>query len=323
MTAKIVGLSCGRKNSNCEHFLKAALMAAEERGAESEIIRLQDFTLKPCDSCQACLRTGKCVKDDTDLVLEQTMLADGGIIVAAPVYHIRSSSNLIILSEKINHMFPRKADIFERRRPSGAISVGGSGYDGWASLGLTCVNLFLGHFTTLVDQIQINHCCDIGAALTPDNEWAIERCKRMGRNLADALVKPWEDVRYVGDDTAVSCPVCHGNIIYIENDFPDVMCPVCEVHGTVSVSDGKYSVAWNADDVKSPRFCTEKERHHLDWIIAHFKEESAQLAMPEVQEKIKAYNAWGNPITPERAAKNRPANPFAAPGKRTGLLPSD
>jgi multimeric flavodoxin WrbA len=36
---KIIGLSFGRKNGNCEVFLKAALMAAEEGGIESEIIR--------------------------------------------------------------------------------------------------------------------------------------------------------------------------------------------------------------------------------------------------------------------------------------------
>jgi hypothetical protein len=28
MTKKIIGLSCGRKTGNSEHFLKAALMAA-------------------------------------------------------------------------------------------------------------------------------------------------------------------------------------------------------------------------------------------------------------------------------------------------------
>jgi multimeric flavodoxin WrbA len=303
MTKKIVGLSCGRKNSNCEDFLKAALMAAEEEGVESEIIRLMDFKLKPCDSCQACFKTGKCVKDETDWVLEKTMLADGGIIVAAPVYHVRSSSNLIIISEKMNHMFPRKPDLFERRRPSAAISVGGSGYDGWASLGLTCIALFLQHFTTLVDQVQINHCCDIGAALTPDNEWALERSKQMGKNMAHALSVPFEELEYVGEETAVSCPVCHCNIIYVENDFPEIACPVCQVHGTVSVTDGKYSVAWNQDDVKSPRFSTPKEEHHLEWIMAHFREESGQLAMPEVQEKIRQYNAYGNIIAPKRGAK--------------------
>jgi multimeric flavodoxin WrbA len=304
MAKKIVGLSCGRKNSNCEDFLKAALMAAEEQGVESEIIRLVDFKLKPCDSCQACFKTGKCVKDETDWVLEKTMLADGGIIVAAPVYHIRSSSNLIIISEKMNHMFGRKPDLFERRRPSAAISVGGSGYDGWTSLGLTCINLYLQHFTTLVDQLQINHCCDVGAALTPDNDWAIERCKQMGRDVARALELPWEKVTYVGEDTGVSCPVCHCNIVYIENDLPEIACPVCQIHGRVSLTDGKYSVAWKSEDIESPRFCTAQERHHLEWIMAHFREESVQLAMPEVQDKIKAYNAWGNVVAPERASKN-------------------
>ena len=303
MTKKIIGLSCGRKNSNCEHFLKAALMAAEEEGVESEIIRLMDFKLKPCDSCQACLKTGKCVKDEADWVLEKTMLADGGIIVAAPVYHIRSSSNLIILSEKMNHMFPRKQDLFERRRPSAAISVGGSGYEGWASLGPTCINLYLQHFTTLVDQLQVNHCCDIGAALTPDNEWAIERCRQMGKNMAHALSIPFEEVTYVGEETPVSCPLCHCNILYVEKDFPDLMCPVCEVHGKVSVKDGEYSIAWNQDDVKEPRFSTPKERYHIEWIMAHFREESVQLALPEVQEKIKEYNAYGKIIGPERDPK--------------------
>ena len=78
MTKKIIGLSCGRKNSNCEDFLNAALMAAEEQGVETEIIRLMDLKITPCNSCQACFATGKCAKDDTVWVLEQTMLPDGG-----------------------------------------------------------------------------------------------------------------------------------------------------------------------------------------------------------------------------------------------------
>ena len=51
---------------------------------------------------------------------------------------------------------------------------------------LPMLNLFLQHFSTLVDQIQINHCADFGAALTPDNQWAIDRCKQLGRNMVKA-----------------------------------------------------------------------------------------------------------------------------------------
>ena len=57
---------------------------------------------------------------------------------------------------------------------------------------------------------------------------------------------PSKQWKFLGEDPAVACPVCHCNILYIENDFPEIMCPICEVHGMVSVrEDGTYSVAWN------------------------------------------------------------------------------
>jgi flavone/flavonol reductase len=306
MTKKIIGLSCGRKNGNSEHFLKAALMAAEEEGVESEIIRAMDLKVLPCNSCWTCMKTGRCAKDDVDWILERTMLADSAIIVAAPVYHLRSNSYLMILGEKMNHLFARKPDIFERRRIGAGISVGGSGYDGWTSLGLTSINLFLQHFTTLVDQVQIDHCAAIGAALTPDNEAAVERSRQLGKNVARALELPFEEWKYVGQESAVSCPVCHCNILYVEKDFPEIMCPVCEVHGTVSAEDGTFSAVWNVDDVREPRFSTPKEIHHLEWITRHeHQEEPLQIALPEVQEKIRRYNAYGKLIAPERSAGRR------------------
>jgi hypothetical protein len=205
----------------------------------------------------------------------------------------------MIISEKMNHLFGRKPDLFERKRLGGAISVGGSGYDGWTSLGLTCINLFLQHFTTLVDQIQIDHCADKGAALTPDNQWAIDRSMELGRNMAKALSMPPDEVKYMGEDSPISCPVCHCNIFYLEKGLPEIACPTCQVHGTVSFSDGAYKVSWNEDDIKNPRFSTAKEHHHHDWIMRHKEEETPQIAMPETQEKIKAYNAYGKLIKPE------------------------
>ncbi|HJX03448.1 MAG TPA: NAD(P)H-dependent oxidoreductase, partial [Dehalococcoidia bacterium] len=281
-------------------FLKAALMGAEELGVESEIIRVMDLKVLPCNSCHACQKTGKCAKDDVDWILEKTMLGDAGVIVSAPVYHVRTNGYLICISEKTNHLFRRDPHLFERRRMGAIISVGGSGYDGWTSLGLPTINLFTQHFSTLVDQIQINHCADKGAALTPDNEWAIDRCKKLGRNMAKALSMPPEKVKYVGEDTPVSCPVCHCNIMYFEKDFPEIACPVCQVHGTVSVAGGKFKIAWNRDDIRSPRFSTEKEHHHMEWIARHRSEETPQIALPETQKKIKKYNAYGKFIKPEK-----------------------
>jgi multimeric flavodoxin WrbA/uncharacterized Zn finger protein (UPF0148 family) len=300
---KLVGLSCGRKNGNSEAFLKAALMAAGELGVQSEIIRAMELKVLPCTGCHACRETGRCAKDDVDWILEQTMLGDSGIIVSAPVYHLRSNSYLLCISEKMNHLFGRKPNLFERRRMGAAISVGGSGYDGWTSLGLTTIALFIQHFSTLVDQVQINHCADKGAALTPDNEWAIERCKQLGRNMAKALSMPPEEVTYRGEDTPLFCPVCHCNIFYIEHGLPEIACPTCQVHGTVSFENGKYEIAWNEDDIKNPRFSAAKEHHHMEWLARHKTEELPQIETPEAQAKIKMYNAFGKFIKPPHQAK--------------------
>lgn len=300
---KIIGLSCGRKNGNCEAFLKTALMGAEELGVESEIIRVMDLKVLPCNACGACLKTGKCGKDDVDWILENTMLSDAALIVSAPVYHVRTSANLICISEKMNHLFMKKPSVSDRAKMGAAVSVGGSGYDGWASLGLTTIQLFLQHFCTLIDQIQINHCADKGAALTPDNQWAIDRSRQLGRNMAKAISMPPENVKYVGEDTAVSCPVCHCNIFYIEKDFPEIACPTCQVHGTVSSTGDKYTVAWNMEDVKNPRFSTAKQHHHMEWIMRHMTEETPQIAMPETQAKIKQYESYGKIISPPKVKR--------------------
>ncbi len=305
MAKKIIGLSCGRKNGNGESFLKAALMAVESEGIPTEIIRLHDLKIIPCNSCQGCFKTQKCAKDDSDWVLEKTLLGgpDVGVIIAAPVYHVRPNALLFTIAEKTNHLFPKDPDLFLRRRVGAAISVGGSGYEGWTAYGLPSINLFLQHFTQLVDQIQINHCADMGGALTPDNQWAVDRCRKLGINMAKAIKLPPEKVKYVGEDSPLSCPVCHCNVMYFDKDYPNIMCATCEVHGKLSIVDGKYKVDWNEDDIKNPRFSKAREDSHLKWVSRHRDEELPQVAMPETQAKLKEYAAWGKYIVPDRLKK--------------------
>ena len=141
MTKKIVGLSCGRRNSNSELLLKAALMAAEEEGCETEIIRAMDHKVTPCNSCWTCMKTGKCAKDDVDWILEQTLLGDAGIIISAPVYHLRACSYLMIIAEKTNHMFSRKegsSNASAQARPSPWAAPATTAGPAWASPPSTC-----------------------------------------------------------------------------------------------------------------------------------------------------------------------------------------
>jgi multimeric flavodoxin WrbA len=299
---KIIGLSFGRKNGNSETFLKAALMAAEDEGVESEIIRAIELKILPCTSCGACFKTTKCPHDDTDWILKNTILGDAALIVAAPVYHLRSPASLICVTEKINHLFFKNPQARDRKKLSAAISVGGSGYDGWTSLGLTTIQILLQHFSTLVDQVQIDHCADVGAALTPDNQWAIDRSRQIGRNLVKSMNLPFNQVKYLGEESPISCPVCHCNIFYLEKGLPEIACPVCRTHGKVSYAGGKYKVAWDADDIKNPRFSAVKEHEHMEWIMRHSSEETLQLAMPETQAKIKQYREYGKYIKHDKAS---------------------
>jgi multimeric flavodoxin WrbA len=50
---KVLGITCGRKNGNCELLLKQAFKAIEEKcGAETNFIRLQDAYIKDCTGCE-------------------------------------------------------------------------------------------------------------------------------------------------------------------------------------------------------------------------------------------------------------------------------
>jgi multimeric flavodoxin WrbA len=75
-----------RKGGNSELLAKELLKAAEQDGAETEAIRLDEYDLKPCDACLSCRKTKKCkIGDDGEKLFSKIMEADG-IVLATPVY---------------------------------------------------------------------------------------------------------------------------------------------------------------------------------------------------------------------------------------------
>lgn len=101
---KIVGLAAGRKNGNSELLMKPAMLTCGSTGLEFTIIRLSDLDIEHCSGCESCMKTlisggdGCCVKkqDDLSWLLEELKDADG-LIVAAPIYDLLPSGNLITL----------------------------------------------------------------------------------------------------------------------------------------------------------------------------------------------------------------------------------
>ena len=65
---KVFGITAGRKMGNSEIMLKEAFMAAEDKGAEVEMVNLHDCKILPCTGCEACtmqVMKGKMPKDGT------------------------------------------------------------------------------------------------------------------------------------------------------------------------------------------------------------------------------------------------------------------
>jgi multimeric flavodoxin WrbA len=335
---KIIGLSCGRKNGNSETLLKAASMGAAELGVETEIIRAMSLKVLPCNACQACGRTNKCVlKDDVDWILEKTCEEDAGLIISVPCYHIRANGYFTCIHERMNHIFQKNMNILKKTRVGGIIGIGGGGYDAWTSFTLPMANIFLQHTRVLVDQFQANYCSleewnlwlqDKKMTAKHINElriqdlsydelfkrWpqkyqlvevfekSIDRAKKLGRNVAKAMSMPIEKVKYVGENYGVECPVCHTNVVVIPKDLPYIACPICYVRGEITAANGKMKVNWNKKDAAYPRFSKEAVDHHLKWLGSHYGENySKQNQLSEIAKKFESY---GKIIMPEKETRN-------------------
>jgi multimeric flavodoxin WrbA len=84
---KVLGIvGSPRKEGNTEIMMEAALAAARESGAETEIFLLHDKNIKGCDACGSCFQTGKChIKDDMQVLYVKMEAADA-ILFGTPVY---------------------------------------------------------------------------------------------------------------------------------------------------------------------------------------------------------------------------------------------
>jgi len=77
-----------RKGRNTEVLLRHALAAAEEAGAETELVNLAELDVKPCVGCNTCVREKRCPLDDEDdmAAVKEALLSADGMVFASPSY---------------------------------------------------------------------------------------------------------------------------------------------------------------------------------------------------------------------------------------------
>jgi hypothetical protein len=179
--------------------------------------------------------------------------------------------------------------ILKKRRVGAIICVGGGEFD-WIPLTLSTVNIFVQHTSLVVNQIQVYGATAPGSVLM--NKKALKQARELGRNVAKAMMKPIEEAKFVGDETAVSCPVCHCNVLKVPEKLPDVYCPVCWIHGVISLDGDKMKVNWNEEDAQHLRFSEYGVSKHMEEVgMKHKKFLGEDQA--KVKELIKKYISHG------------------------------
>ncbi len=299
-TKKIIGYSSGRKNGNSEMLLKHALMAAEKLGVETEIVRAMEHDVKPCIGCEGCVvslnKTGvsKCsIKgDDGEWLINKVLVEGDALIMSMPIYHLVPNSHFFVMNHRQHPVMFNHPELMEKSRPGAIMCVGGGEAD-WTPLGLMAANIMLQHAYTLVDQVQFTGHGRPAQVLV--NQADLDRATRLGENVAKSLLAPPEEFRFLGEDGQTACPVCHCNVVQIQTSLPNVVCPVCDIHG-VFVGEGKdMRVEWDRKESENPRFSVYGINKHLEEI----KTKHIRYAT-EYHEKVKVLKKpfldWGKVV---------------------------
>jgi multimeric flavodoxin WrbA len=113
-TVKVVGIvGSPRRGGNTEILTQIALDEIQKEGIETELIRLAEKKILPCDGCRGCVETGKChIKDDFASVFAKMKEADG-IILATPVYYGAATPQIVSLISRFyaTHNKPLKRKV--------------------------------------------------------------------------------------------------------------------------------------------------------------------------------------------------------------------
>ncbi|MCZ7664242.1 MAG: flavodoxin family protein [Thermoleophilia bacterium] len=308
---KLLGLTCGTEMGNTEVLVREALMAAEAAGVEVALVRLLDLDLKPCTGCKSCVESlmkggaGNCIIKDDFPFLDDLIMESDGVILGAPVFVLGAHGLVKLLADRMgpSHDLAWRLEARKireesgrtqgkgpdgrsfKRRIGGFVSVGGASTQNWLSLGLPTMHLlsFPSHIT-VVDQMQVRGTTAIGnVVLTPE---ALERAQGLGRNVAEAMLKPDEEPRWRGAEGI--CPVCHCDLLSITGGRL-VECAVCGIAGTLTTDGGRITVTFNEEEQRRSRLALGGKKEHWDEVRAALGTFFQRPDLPQIPQRLEKY----------------------------------
>jgi multimeric flavodoxin WrbA len=300
MRKRLLGLGCGQIDGSAEILLKAALQAAEEAGAEVELVRLEELHLPSGPDAAE--------PDDAWWFWDRLVECDG-LIISTPIISRTIAARLKLLGDRLLGPNADAAIIEEllairraggepavpfrvdervlRPRVAGFIAVGGSLTPQWKTLTLPLLHTTTFSMqTAVVDQVQFD------GAGTPRSivldPAALARAARLGRTVAAQLGRRFDEAEYRGDEPGL-CPMCHLDVIVLRGR--DVECATCGARGELR------------DDLQV---------HWTDLSVSVISMEEKHAHSSEIQETARRHNAQRDEIearAAEWAAYDRLARP--------------
>ena len=313
MGKKVLGLSFGRKNKNCDIMVKTALMECEKAGNEVKFIHVDSLDIKPCTGCISCVvgmisgrGKGGCPLKDDFHILDEALMECDAVIVGCPTYETSPTGRFKSVCDRIGPSHDitfRKAAYDEgiaagrdpsklpdersfKKRVAALISVGGAMTKNWLEFMLPLMYEFTFSMgTDVIDMHEYHGAMAYEHVL--GNEAEMERTRKVGQNISAALAAETEEERmkWRGDEDGM-CPVCHLNMVNILPDRKTIECPVCGSYGKLDIVDGKITVTYTPE---------EQNRSRLRWAgkLEHSTEIKTRAAgpgqIPDLKERLKPY----------------------------------
>lgn len=314
MAKKVLGLSFGRKNKNCDIMVKTALMECEKAGCEVKFLHVDSMDIKPCTGCISCVvgmisgrGKGGCVLKDDFHILDEALMECDGLIVGCPTYETSPTGRFKAVCDRIGPSHDitfRKAAYEEglaagkpedklpdprsfKKRVGAFIAVGGAMTENWLEFMLPLMYEIT--FSMGIDVVDMQKY--FGAMAFEHvlgNDKQMDRSRRLGQNISAALSAGSEEERTLwrGDEEGM-CPVCHLDMVNILPDRKSIECPVCGSYGTLDVDEsGEIHIHYTKE---------EQDRSRLRWAgkLEHSTEIKTRAAgpgqIPDLKERLKPY----------------------------------
>jgi multimeric flavodoxin WrbA len=192
-----------RKGKNTAQMLKIVLEETARAGAQTELLEVADLLIKPCLSCNRCLRRNACSIDDDDMgKAAEKMLAADAIVLGSPVYFSNVTGLMKIFIDRTRWLHMAKNML--HGKIGAAVTFAGL-RNGGQEVTLQIMQSYLMSQGLMVvdsrnpqDGIISSYACGsmfagmkegqpVWRSGILEDEAAVLSCRQMGRNIVEAL----------------------------------------------------------------------------------------------------------------------------------------